>query len=94
MKERIGCDLDGEVRRERPSEGIVVGSSFPRGVFGGIEKGGAHHKSAIDEEGLIGIRREGIEKVLEGEMEGERRGIGEGKECVEEMLHLAQIMCC
>ena len=47
--------------------------------------------SAIDEKRLIGVGRGGIEEAVEGKVEGNRRGIGEGKERVEEMVQLREV---
>lgn len=92
-KEGLGMrNLDGKVGRERPGERIVVGSTLSGGAFGGVEKHGAHLKSAIDEKRLIGIGREGIEKPLEREMKGERREFRKGEKCFEEMVDMVEVL--
>lgn len=67
----------------------MVGSAFARGVFGGVKEERTHFESAIDE---IGVRGDRLEEPLEGEIERERRKVGEGKERVEKTLHLVQVL--
>lgn len=76
MKKESESDLDGEVGREGPGEGIVVGSAFAGGVFGGVEEERGHFEGAIDEIG-VGVGGERLEEPLEGEIEGERSHVGE-----------------
>lgn len=49
MKKESESDLDGEIGRKGPGEGIVVGSTFARGMFGGVEEERGHFEGAIDE---------------------------------------------
>lgn len=62
--------FDSEVRRENPGEGIVLGGALPGGALGGLEKSGAQFEGAIDEESLIGVGGGGVEKAVEGEVDG------------------------
>ena len=84
--------LDGEIRREGPGDGVMKRSTFPRGAIGGSEEEGTELVSTIDEKGLIGVGRGGVEEAVEGKIEGNwTKGIGEGKERVKEMVHLGEV---
>lgn len=77
MRERITY-FDGEVGREGPSEGVVLGGALAGGAIGGAEEGGAQPEGAVDEEGLIGVAGgPGLEEAIEGEVDGRGR-LGEG----------------
>lgn len=67
----------------------MVGSAFPRGVFGGVKKERTHFEGAIDK---IGVRGDRLEKPLEGEIEGERREVGKGEKRVQKTFHVAQVL--
>ena len=66
--------FDSEVGRENPGEGIVLGGALPGGALGGVEERGAQLEGAIDEESLIGVGGVGVDKALEGEVDGEGGG--------------------
>lgn len=77
MGERITY-FDGEVGREGPSEGVVLGGALAGRAVGGAEESGAQPEGAIDEQSLIHITGcPGVEEAVEGEVDGRGR-IGEG----------------
>lgn len=84
--------LDGEIRREDPGDGVMKRSTFSSGAVGGTKEEGTELVSAIDENRLFGVGRGRLEEAVEGKVEGNwRRGIGEGKQKVKEMVHLREV---
>lgn len=82
---RETAHFDSEIGRERPGSGVVGGGAFPGGAQGGLEESGADLKSSLDEELLVKLAGSGVDKALEGEVEGGGR-VGEGKEGLEEAV--------
>lgn len=69
--------VDGELARERPTEGVVRGGAFASGAFSGVEEGGAQGGGGVDEMSLVGVAGgSGFEEAVEGEVNGERGGRG------------------
>lgn len=86
-------DLDGEIGRERPEEGIMGGRALSGGVIGGVEEERGHSEGAIDEI-VIGMGGGGEEEPVEGEVEGEGGEFGEGEEGLQEIIHVAEVWKC
>lgn len=80
-----GKYFDSEIGWERPGRGVVRGGALPAGAQGGLEESGADLKSGLNEEFLVELAGSGVDKALEGEVEGEG-GVGEGKEGLKEAV--------
>ena len=62
--------LAGEIKREGPSDGVMKRKTFSSGAIGGTKEEGTELLSTIDEKGLIGIGKGGVQEAIEGKIEG------------------------